>query len=107
MLTRKVPWLAFVEIHLRNGVHGEAAVHDLLGEVVADELLVCGVETEAGRQEWLSLLVLILRRHGFHDSPRLRTRIRFSNTGKLAAEKGSRRCGTVSYGLVAYCGSWS
>ena len=59
-LTRKVPRLAFVKVDFRNGMNGKAAVDHLLGEVVADQLLVRGVEPEAWRQEWLRLLVLIL-----------------------------------------------
>ena len=66
-LTRKVPGLAFVEVYFEDGVDDKVAVQDLLGEVVADELLVGGVETEAGRQEWLPLLVvsILRRRHEF------------------------------------------
>lgn len=48
--TRKVPRLAFVEAHFSNRVHCEAAVDHLLGQVVAHQLLISGVEPKPRRQ---------------------------------------------------------
>jgi hypothetical protein len=50
MLTWQVPWLALVEVGLADGARGEAGVGGLPGEVVRDELLVGGVESEPRRQ---------------------------------------------------------
>lgn len=48
-LTRQVPGLAFVEVDFGNGMDSEAAVNNLLGEVVGHKLLVRGVKPEARR----------------------------------------------------------
>ena len=48
LITRKLPWLALVEVDLCNGSATEATVEDFLEEVVGDEFLVGGVEAEAG-----------------------------------------------------------
>jgi len=48
-LTRQVPGLAFVEVDFGNGMDSEAAVNNLLGEVVGHKLLVRGVKAEARR----------------------------------------------------------
>jgi hypothetical protein len=55
--TREVPGLAFVEVHFANGAHFEADVADLAGQVVADELLVRGVEAEARRELHAAILL--------------------------------------------------
>jgi hypothetical protein len=49
-LTRELPWLALVQVDLRDGAAAEAAVHGLAEEVVGDELLVRRVEPEPRRQ---------------------------------------------------------
>jgi hypothetical protein len=49
-LTRELPWLALVQVDLRDGAAAEAAVHCLAEEVVGDELLVRRVEPEPRRQ---------------------------------------------------------
>ena len=51
ILTREIPWLALVEVHLPDGVRREARVEELLQEVAGDDLLVGGMEPEARRQE--------------------------------------------------------
>ena len=48
-LTRQVPGLAFVEVDFGNGMDSEAAVNNLIGEVVGHKLLVRGVKPEARR----------------------------------------------------------
>lgn len=59
-VTRQVPGLAFVEVDFGNGMDSEAAVDNLLGKVVGDELLVRGVEAEAGRQPWLPTRTMMI-----------------------------------------------
>jgi hypothetical protein len=50
-LTRELPWLALVQVDLRDGAAAaEAAVHGLAEEVVGDQLLVRRVEAEPRRQ---------------------------------------------------------
>lgn len=58
MLTREIPRFALVEVDLGDGPRREAAVGDLLPQVVRDQLLVRRVEPEARRQ---ALLLLLLR----------------------------------------------
>lgn len=53
LLAREVPGLAFVEVYFGYGMHGKTAVAYFLGQVVADKLLVRGVEAKAGRQPGL------------------------------------------------------
>ena len=48
-LTRQVPGLAVVEVDFGNGMDSEAAVNNLIGEVVGHKLLVRGVKPEARR----------------------------------------------------------
>ena len=55
ILTREIPRLALVEVDLSDGPCREAAVGDLLPQVVRDELLVRRVEPEARRQAVLLL----------------------------------------------------
>lgn len=48
--TWKLPRFALVQVDLGDGPAGEAAVEDLLEEIVRDELLVGGMETKAWRE---------------------------------------------------------
>jgi hypothetical protein len=45
-LTRKVPWVALVDVGLGDDRHGAWSGGGLVHEVMDDELLVCGVEPE-------------------------------------------------------------
>jgi hypothetical protein len=50
MHTGEVPWVALVDVDLGDDGHGAGHGGGLPGEVVDDELLVGGVEPEAGRE---------------------------------------------------------
>lgn len=65
----EVPRLGFVELDLGDGVDAEGTAEDLALEVVADELLVGGVEAKAGGKEGGRL-----RRGGGDDGRRRRWR---------------------------------
>lgn len=47
LVTRKVPWVALVDVDLGDDWHGALDGGGLVHEVVNDELLVGGVEAEA------------------------------------------------------------
>lgn len=61
--TRKLPWLALVEVHFGNGTAGEVAVEDLLDEVVGDELFVGRVEPEPRRQMGITVVKAMVSIH--------------------------------------------
>ena len=56
-ITWEIPWLALVEVHLTDGSRVEARVQKLLQEIACDDLLVCGMEPEPGRQEQVASLL--------------------------------------------------
>ena len=48
-LTREVPWIMLVDVHLLDDLHAERLPRHLPAEVERDELLVGRVEPEARR----------------------------------------------------------
>jgi hypothetical protein len=53
LLAKEFPWLTFVEVYFGYGMHDETSVAYFLGQVVANNLLNCGVEVKVRRQSGL------------------------------------------------------
>ena len=60
--TGEVPWLALVEVDIGDGGVGERGVLDLPREVAHDQLLVRGMEAEAGREPMVGIVGRTKRR---------------------------------------------
>lgn len=54
--TRQVPWIKLVDIDLSDDGNWDRHGGDLLGEVMKNEFLICGVETEAGGKRRLRVV---------------------------------------------------
>lgn len=61
--TRKLPWLALVEINLSNGSSSKVSIKHLLQKVVSDELLIRGMKAKARRQMCIAMVEVIVSFH--------------------------------------------
>lgn len=61
--TRKLPWLALIEVDFCDGPTSEVAVENLLDEIVSNELLVGRVEPEPRRQVGVTVVKMVVCLH--------------------------------------------
>lgn len=61
--TRKLPWLALIEVNFSDGPTSEVAVENLLDEIVSNELLVGWVEPEPRRQVGVTVVKMVVCLH--------------------------------------------